>query len=33
MGELAEKYHLEREKNRQLVGELTRMNETLSMFE
>lgn len=33
MGELAEKYHLEKEKNRQLLSELKRMNDTLSRFE
>jgi hypothetical protein len=33
MGDLAEKYHQEREKNKQLVLELQRMNETLRRFE
>ncbi|TNV85686.1 hypothetical protein FGO68_gene2776 [Halteria grandinella] len=33
MGDLAEKYHLEKEKNRTLVLELQRMNETLARFE
>jgi hypothetical protein len=33
MGELAEKYHQEKEKNRQLLSELKRMNDTLSRFE
>ena len=33
MGELAEKYHLEKEKNRLLLSELQRMNETLARFE
>ena len=33
MGELAEKYHIEKEKNRQLLGELDRMNGTISRFE
>ena len=33
MGDLAEKYHSERDKNRILVSELHRMNETLQRFE
>ena len=33
MGDLAEKYHLEKEKNKSLVSELQRLNETLNRFE
>lgn len=33
MGDLAEKYHFEKEKNKQLLNELQRMNTTLARFE
>jgi len=33
MGELAEKYHSEKDKNRLLSSELRRMNDTLARFE
>lgn len=33
MGDLAEKYHSEKDKNRQLLSELQRMNQTLARFE
>ncbi len=33
MGELAEKFHFEKEKNKQLLNELQRMNATLARFE
>ena len=33
MGELAERYHQEKEKNKQLLSELQRMNQTLARFE
>lgn len=33
MGDLAEKFHLEKAKNRQLLSELHRLNETLARFE